>query len=78
MPAAAPAKVSARDAAISALADGTPKSASDIIDAVIATRGVTLGGKTPRATVQAILSTEAKKEEGAIERVETGVYKKRG
>lgn len=73
----APVKVSARDAAITALADGTPKSASDIIDAVIGTRGVALAGKTPRATVQAILSTEAKKEAGAIERVEVGVYKAR-
>ncbi len=75
---ATPVKVSARDAAIKVLADGNPKKASAIIDGVIAMRGVTLAGKTPRATVQAILSTEAAKDDGAIERVEVGIYKKRG
>lgn len=68
-------KVSARDAAIAALTRaGTPMTASAIIDKVQTTKGVVLAGKTPRATIQAILSTEAKREGGAIRRVETGVY----
>jgi HB1, ASXL, restriction endonuclease HTH domain len=71
-------KVSARAAAVAALKgkrNGLPT--SEIIDAVLATRGVKLGGKTPGATVSAILAVEAAKPEGVVVRVSPGVFKLR-
>jgi hypothetical protein len=50
---------------------------SEIIERVLATEGVKLGGKTPGATISAILAVEAAKEDGLIERVAPGTFRLR-
>jgi hypothetical protein len=69
-------KTSARTAALQVLGGSRkPLKASDVIDAVLAHRDVQLGGATPRATVSAILATEAAKEGGLVTRVEPGTFR---
>jgi HB1, ASXL, restriction endonuclease HTH domain len=68
--------VSARAAAVEVLrGKRTGVKTSDIIAGVLATDGVKLGGKTPGATISAILAVEAAKPDGMIVRVEPGVFK---
>lgn len=70
--------VSARAAAVEVLRgkrNGMKTKA--IIDAVLATEGVKLGGKTPGATISAILAVEASKEDGLFERIAPGSFRLR-
>jgi hypothetical protein len=71
-------KVSAKAAAVETLR-GQRKGlhSSEIIEKVLATKGVKLAGKTPGATINAILAVEAAKEDGVFERVEPGVFRLR-
>lgn len=68
-------RVSAKDATTAVLkaAEG-PLSVAEIAEKVLATDGVKLDGKTPAATIAAILSVENKKPEGLFVRVEKGKY----
>lgn len=77
MPTAPEARVSARMAAEELLSRRGPMRATDIIAEVLSAPGVKLDGKTPAATIQAMLSVSDKKG-GPFERVEKGVYKLRG
>jgi hypothetical protein len=73
--AAAMNRVSAKDATTAVLkaAEG-PMSVAEIAEKVLATDGVRLAGKTPAATIAAILSVENKKADGLFVRVEKGKY----
>lgn len=53
-----------------------PLPAKEIIARALRTKGVALAGKTPEATLSAILATENKKG-GIFERTEPGVYRLR-
>lgn len=72
---ATPKRVSAKDAIGRVLkkADG-PMKTKDIVEAVLATKGIALNGATPAATIAAILSTENKKSDGLVVRTEPGTY----
>jgi len=75
---AAAGTVSAKAAAVECLRgkrNGLKTSA--IIEAVLATDGVVLKGKTPGATISAILAVEAAKEDGLVERVAPGTFRLR-
>jgi hypothetical protein len=74
----APKRVSAKDAISRVLKKaGEPLKTKDIVERVLATKGVALNGATPAATIAAILSTENKKPDGLVERTEPGTYKLR-
>lgn len=63
-----------KEAIVSVLKDaGQPLAASEIAERVIAK--VKLGGKTPKATVAGIISSEHRKENGVIVKVDKGTYK---
>jgi hypothetical protein len=71
-------KLSARSAAVEVLKgkrNGLPT--SEIIERVLAHPDVHLGGATPGATISAILATEAKKDDGLLERVAPGTFRLR-
>lgn len=69
--------ISARQAAIDFLTGKrNPQKAKAIIEAVLANPEVKLGGKTPEATISAMLSVENKKG-GIFERTAPGTYKLR-
>jgi hypothetical protein len=53
-----------------------PLPAKEIITRALKTKGVALAGKTPEATLSAILATENKKG-GIFERTEPGIYRLR-
>jgi hypothetical protein len=74
-PATSASKICAKDAAraVLAKADG-PLTTGQIVEGVLATEGVALGGKTPKATIAAILSVENSKPDGLFQRVEKGTY----
>lgn len=73
--AAAMQHVSAKDAVRDVLkAAGKPLATADIVKGVLAHNGVELKGKTPAATIAAILSVENAKENGLFVRVEKGTY----
>lgn len=74
-PAAAMSHVSAKDAVRDVLQKaGKPLPTAEIVSGVLATEGVVLKGKTPAATIAAILSVENGKEAGMFVRVEKGTY----
>jgi HB1, ASXL, restriction endonuclease HTH domain len=54
-----------------------PIEVSKVVKKVLATEGVELKGKTPEATVSAMIYTEAKKEDGAIRKVGRGLVEPR-
>ena len=62
--ASAPKRTTARDAVAKVLADGQPRSSKEITSA--AAKLATLGGKTPEASIRALLSTQAKKPDGLV------------
>jgi hypothetical protein len=71
-------KVSAKAAAVAAFkGKRNGLHSSEIIEAVLATPDVKLGGKTPGATISAILAVEAAKPDGMFERVAPGTFKLR-
>jgi hypothetical protein len=51
---------------------------SEIVEKVMATNGIGLKGKTPAATIAALLSTAAKKDDGFVYKVGPGRYALRG
>jgi hypothetical protein len=63
---AGPKKGSARAAVAKVLADGQPRSSKEIT-AAAAKLATGLTGKTPEASLRALLSTEAKKADGLVE-----------
>jgi hypothetical protein len=68
-------RVSAKDAAVRVLKrEGGPLKATVIAERVLATKGVKLAGKTPAATIAAMLSVENGKEDGLFVRTEPGTY----
>lgn len=54
--------------------EGAPLATKTIVERVLATRGVSLKGATPAATIAAILSTENKKADGLFVRTDPGMY----
>lgn len=54
--------------------EGAPLATKVIVERVLATRGVSLKGATPAATIAAILSTENKKADGLFVRTDPGMY----
>jgi hypothetical protein len=74
----APKKVSARARAIEVVKRARgPIAVKDVVKKVLDTPGVELKGKTPDATISAMLYTEAKKEDGAIRKVGRGLVEAR-
>lgn len=68
-------RVSAKDAVHDVLkVAGKPLATPEIVTAVLATEGVALKGKTPAATIAAVLSVENGKADGLFVRVEKGTY----
>lgn len=68
-------KVTAREAAIDVLTKaGKPMHVRDITKAVLATPGVKMAGKTPDATINAMLSVDAKKDDGVFKRTEAATF----
>jgi hypothetical protein len=66
---------SAKQAIVEVLArEGHPLRASEIAKRVVRTQGVELRGRTPAATVMAILSRENQKVDGAVVRTAPGMY----
>jgi hypothetical protein len=66
---------SAKQAIVEVLArEGHPLCASEIAKRVIRTPGVELRGRTPAATVTAILSRENQKADGVVIRTAPGIY----
>jgi hypothetical protein len=53
---------------------GEPLKTAEIVERVLKMRGVKLGGKTPAATIAAILATENKKPDGLFVRTAPGIY----
>jgi hypothetical protein len=49
-----------------------------VVAKVLATPGIELNGKTPEATISAMIYTEAKKEDGAIRKAGRGLVEARG
>ena len=71
-------KVSARVRAIEVVKRARgPIAVKDVVKKVLATEGVELKGKTPEATVSAMIYTEAKKEDGAIRKAGRGMVEAR-
>jgi len=72
-PAASSAKrVSGRDAVAKVLADGKPQKAKDITAAAVKLVRPKMTGKTPEATLGALLYTEAKKKGGLVVKAGAG------
>jgi HB1, ASXL, restriction endonuclease HTH domain len=68
-------KITAKAAAVEVLRRaGEPLQANEIGKRVLKVKGVQLGGKTPLATVAAILATENKKPDGLFVRTAPGMY----
>lgn len=68
-------RLSAKDAAVRVLKrEGGPLKATVIAERVLATKGVKLAGKTPAATIAAMLSVENQKSDGLFVRTEPGTY----
>lgn len=68
-------KITAKAAAVEVLRRaGEPLQANEIGKRVLRVKGVQLGGKTPHATVAAILATENKKPDGLFVRTAPGTY----
>jgi hypothetical protein len=66
---------SAKQAIVEVLArEGHPLRASEIAKRVVRTQGVELRGRTPAATVTAILSRENQKADGVVVRTAPGMY----
>jgi hypothetical protein len=71
-------KVSGKQAMVAVLKRAKkPMPAKEIIAKALATKGVALAGKTPEATLSAILATENKKPNGLFERTAPGIYQLR-
>ena len=71
-------KTSAREAAVEALrGKRNGLKTAEIVERVLATEGVKLKGKTPGATISAMLAVEAAKEDGLFERVAPGTFRLR-
>jgi hypothetical protein len=64
--------IGARAAVAKVLADGAPRTSKEITSAAAKIAG--LAGKTPEASLRALLSTEAKKADGLVVRTEQGEY----
>jgi HB1, ASXL, restriction endonuclease HTH domain len=74
----APKKVSARARALEVVKRARgPIAVQDVVKKVLATPGVELKGKTPDATISAMLYTEAKKPDGAIRKAGRGMVEAR-
>ena len=73
--ATAPAKVSGKAAIEQVLADGKTHKASEIISRAVEL-ATELNGKTPKATLSAMLVTEANRPGGRWKRVAPGTYKR--
>jgi hypothetical protein len=68
-------RVTAKAAAVEVLRRaGEPLKADEIGKRVLKQKGVRLGGKTPLATVAAILASENKKPDGLFTRTAPGTY----
>lgn len=68
-------KVSAKAAAVDVLKKARkPLPTSEIVERVLKTPGVKLGGKTPAATIAAILAVENGKPDGLFRRTAPGTY----
>ncbi len=71
-------KVSARETAIAIIRRSRkPVEVKTVIAKTLATPGVNLGGKTPEATVAAMIYVEAAKEDGQIVKVGRGLVEAR-
>lgn len=68
-------KLSSKEAIRQVLASGEPMKSAAIAEAAVPLTD--LQGATPAATIAAVLSVEAKKENGLVERVEKGTFKLR-
>ena len=68
-------KVTGREAIAIVLADGMPMKSRDICAA--AAKLVTMKGKTPEASLSALLAVQAKKPEGLVIRTAPGTFKLR-
>ncbi len=65
----------ARQAAVEVLREaGEPLKSAEIARRVLEVKGVRLAGKTPEATVAAMLAVENKKPDGLFVRVAPGTY----
>ena len=68
-------KKTARQAAVEALTQaGEPLKTAEIVERVLKTPGVKLAGKTPAATIAAILAIENAKPDGLFVRTAPGTY----
>jgi HB1, ASXL, restriction endonuclease HTH domain len=78
MPTTEAPKISARARAIEVVKRARgPIAVKDVVKKVLATPGVELKGKTPDATISAMLYTEAKKPDGAIRKTGRGMVEAR-
>ena len=65
----------AKQAAVEALREAAePLTLKELVERVLATPGVELKGKTPGATIAAILATENTRADGLFERTAPGTY----
>lgn len=68
----------AKQAAVEALREaGEPLKLKELVERVLAAPGVELKGKTPGATIAAILATENTRADGLFERTAPGTYRLR-
>ena len=68
-------KLSAKAAVVAELRKaGEPLKTAEIVDRVLKVPEVKLAGKTPAATIAAILATENKKADGLVVRTAPGTY----
>ncbi len=73
-------KLSGRQALIAVLkrAKGEPLPAKEIVKKALAMKGLALTGKTPEATLRAVLSSESKRPDGEIKKAgKPGMYRLR-
>ena len=71
-------KVSARETAIAIIKRSRkPIAVKTVVAKVLTTPGIELKGKTPEATISAMIYTEAKKEDGAIRKAGRGLVEAR-
>jgi hypothetical protein len=67
--------VIAREAAAQVLGRARkPMKTAEIVERVMKIKGVKLGGRTPAATIAAILAVESKKPDGLFRRTAPGTY----
>jgi HB1, ASXL, restriction endonuclease HTH domain len=70
-------RVSGRDAVAKVLADGQERTAKEITSAAVKLVRPAMTGKTPEATLGALLYTQAKKDDGLVERTGKGTFRLR-